>query len=40
MDLLQTWADSNAHDRMIDRLAPYQTRKQRSEIFRAAPKHE
>jgi len=40
MDLLRAWADSTAHDRMIDRLAPYQTRTQTSEIFQTAPKHE
>lgn len=40
IDLLRAWADSEAHDRMIDRLSPYQTRKQTSEIFEAAPTHE
>lgn len=37
VELLRAWADSDAHDRMIDRLAPYQKRKQTSEIFRAGP---
>lgn len=36
-ELLRAWADSDEHDRMIDRLAPYQTRKQTSTIFRAGP---
>ncbi len=39
LDLLRAWADSDEHDRMIERLAPYQTRTQTSEIFRADPEH-
>jgi antibiotic biosynthesis monooxygenase (ABM) superfamily enzyme len=35
LDLLRAWADSEEHDRMIGRLAPYQKREQNSEIFRA-----
>jgi antibiotic biosynthesis monooxygenase (ABM) superfamily enzyme len=35
LDLLRDWADSDEHDRMIERLAPYRKRKQTSEIFRA-----
>lgn len=36
-ELLREWAASDAHDRMIERLEPYQTRKQTSEVFRAGP---
>ena len=39
MDLLREWADSDEHDRMIERLAPYRKRKQTSQLFRAAPAH-
>lgn len=37
LDLLRTWAASDEHDRLIERLAPYRTRTQQSCIFQVAP---
>lgn len=33
--LLRTWASSDEHDRLIEKLAPYRNKKQRSIIFEA-----
>lgn len=35
LDQLRTWADSETHDALIERLKPFRLRKQRSQIFRA-----
>lgn len=39
LDLLRRWADSAEHDHMIERLSPYQKRKQQSEIFRTGSEY-
>ncbi|NBC67073.1 MAG: hypothetical protein GVY07_15625 [Bacteroidetes bacterium] len=33
-ELLKKWSNSKEHDHLIDKLKPYQTRKQSSEIYR------
>ncbi len=38
IELLRSWASSRAHDDLIEKLAPYRERKQRSTIFRCGPK--
>lgn len=35
---LQRWSDSDAHDRLLDELVPYQRQKQASTVFRVIPR--